>query len=62
MSGLQVDAINHLSIEVSDLKRSEDFYHHLLGFKPLGRDLWPDSGRNELLGEWSLQNFIYSRN
>jgi len=43
MSGLQVDAINHISIEVSDLKRSEEFYRHLLGFEPLGRDLWPDS-------------------
>ena len=62
MSGLQVDTINHISIEVSDLKRSEDFYHHLLGFEPLGRDLWPDSGPSVSFRTVQGQFLILSEN
>ncbi len=62
MSGLQVDTINHISIEVSDLKRSEEFYHHLLGFEPLGRDLWPDSGPSVSFRTAEGQSLILSEN
>lgn len=62
MSGLQVDAINHISIEVSDLKQSEDFYRHLLGFEPQGQDFWPDSGPSVSFRTAEGQSLILSGN
>ena len=62
MSGLQVNTINHISIEVSELKRSEELYHHLLGFEPMGRDLWPDSGPNASFRTAKGQSLILSEN
>ncbi len=62
MSGLQVNTINHISIEVSELKRSEELYHHLLGFEPMGRDLWPDSGPNASFRTAQGQSLILSEN
>ncbi len=62
MKGLQVDAISHISLEVSDLKRSEEFYHHLLGFEPMGRNLWPDSGPSASFRTAQGQSLILSEN
>ena len=59
---LKVDAINHISIEVLDLKRSEEFYQPLLGFEPLGHDLWPDCGRSISLRTAQGQSLILSEN
>ncbi len=60
MSGLQVEAINHISIAVSDLQRSEEFYHRILGFEPLGRDLWPDCEHNAAFKTGQGQSLILS--
>ncbi len=62
MSGLQVDSINHVSVAVSDLKASEEFYHHILGFEPQGRDLWPHCGPNASFKTGQGQSLILSEN
>lgn len=49
MSSPTITGISHILIEVSDLKRSEEFYGGLLGFKFIGRGLWPDEGETALL-------------
>ncbi len=49
MSNLQIEGISHLVVEVSDLKRGEEFYCSVLGFEPAGHDLWPDCGRSFLM-------------
>ncbi len=55
-----MDGISHLVIEVSDLKRSEEFYHDILGFELLGQDQIPNCGRNSVLGCASGQWLILS--
>lgn len=55
---MQVQGISHLAIEVKDLRQSEEFYRALLGFAPLGHDLWPDCGRSLLLQAASGQHLI----
>ncbi|HWP60886.1 MAG TPA: VOC family protein [Candidatus Acidoferrales bacterium] len=54
-----MDGMSHIVIEVSDLKRSEDFYR-LLGFKPLGSDRVPECGRNAVFGTACGQRVILS--
>ena len=41
-----IDRISHIVLAVSDLARSEAFYGELLGFRPLGRNLWSEEGDN----------------
>ncbi len=62
MGGLQVQGISHLVIEVSDIKRREEFYRQVLGFEPLSVDLGPDHGRNVLLQAASGQLLVLSEN
>lgn len=49
MGKLQIEGMNHLIVEVSDLKRGEEFYRTVLGFEPAGHDLWPDCERSLLM-------------
>jgi catechol 2,3-dioxygenase-like lactoylglutathione lyase family enzyme len=58
LAAMQVQGINHLVIEVKDLKGSEEFYCDLLGFEPAGRDLWPDCGRSLALRAASGQQLV----
>lgn len=57
---LSVSRISHLVLEVSDLRRSEEFYREILGFKFPGRDRWPDAGRSSLLAIAGDQHVILS--
>lgn len=57
---LSVSGISHLVLEVSDLQRGEEFYREILGFEILGRDRWPDAGRNSLLATAGDQHVILS--
>lgn len=57
---MQVHGISHLAVEVSDLGRAEEFYRGLLGFAPVGRDLWPECGRSLTLQAASGQHLILS--
>lgn len=56
-----MDAINHIIVEVSDLKRGEGFYR-LLGFEPVGYDGVPNCGRSAMLRTASGQWLILSQN
>ena len=60
MSKLQIEGMSHLVVEVSDLKRGEEFYRAVLGFKPAGHDLWPDCGRSLLMQAVRKQYLILS--
>jgi catechol 2,3-dioxygenase-like lactoylglutathione lyase family enzyme len=57
-----MEGISHVVIEVADLKRAEEFYRELLGFKSLGHDRLPGCGRNALLRAVSGQWLILSEN
>ncbi|MGH7845978.1 MAG: VOC family protein [Candidatus Binatia bacterium] len=57
-----MDGISHLVVEVSDLKRGEEFYRGILGFDLLGHDRFPDCGRSVLLQAASGQWLILSEN
>jgi catechol 2,3-dioxygenase-like lactoylglutathione lyase family enzyme len=54
-----MDGISHLVIEVSDLKRSEEFYHSL-GFSRVGNDLLPECGRSIAFATASGQWLVIS--
>lgn len=56
-----MECIGHIVIDVSDLKRGEEFYCDLLGFEPLD-DRLPECGRNALLQAASGQWLILSEN
>jgi len=53
-----MEGISHIAIEVSDLRRGEEFYSDLLGFESAGRDLVPGCGHNVSLqaasGQWLI--------
>jgi catechol-2,3-dioxygenase len=53
-----MESISHIAIEVSDLKRGEEFYREVLGFESVGYDRVPGCGRNVLLraasGQWLI--------
>ncbi len=44
----QVEGLSHLTIHVTDLDRSEDFYRDIMGLEPMGRDLVADDGPTSL--------------
>jgi catechol 2,3-dioxygenase-like lactoylglutathione lyase family enzyme len=44
-----VDGFSHLVVQVTDLNRSEKFYHEVLGLDFVGRDLVKEEGPNSLL-------------
>ena len=44
-----VDGLSHLLVQVTDLDRSEAFYHEVFGFDLVGRDLVAEEGPNALL-------------
>jgi catechol 2,3-dioxygenase-like lactoylglutathione lyase family enzyme len=51
---IMITALNHLTLAVSDIKRSFEFYHNVLGLKPLCR--W-DKGAYFLVGDlWFCLN------
>jgi len=55
---LFMEGINHIAIEVSDLKRGEEFYRDLLGFESSGWDSVPGCGRSVSLRASSGQCLI----
>lgn len=57
-----MEGINHIVIEVSDLKRGDEFYRDVLGFESLGYDRVPDCGHSVLLRATSGQWLILSEN
>ena len=57
---MELRGISHLAVEVRDLKQAGEFYCELLGFAPLGHDLWPDCGRSLLLQAASGQHLVLS--
>ncbi|NIO07677.1 MAG: hypothetical protein GTO40_06580 [Deltaproteobacteria bacterium] len=60
MSNLEVQGINHISVTVSDLKKSEEFYGRSLGLEPAGRDLWPQCGASQTFHAGAGQFLILS--
>ncbi|HEU4345981.1 MAG TPA: VOC family protein [Candidatus Binatia bacterium] len=56
-----MDGISHIVVEVSDLKRGEEFYR-LLGFESAGYDRVPECGRNASFRTASGQWLILSEN
>lgn len=57
-----MEGISHIVIEVSGLKRGEEFYCGVLGFESLGHDLIHGCGPNVLLRAVSGQWLILSEN
>jgi catechol-2,3-dioxygenase len=56
-----MDGISHLVIEVSDLKRGEEFYR-LLGFEAFGNNILPNCGDHKVFRMTSGQLLILSHN
>ncbi len=56
-----MEGISHVVIEVSDLKRAEEFYREVLGFELTGYDLPADCGRSVCLRAASGQALILSQ-
>jgi catechol 2,3-dioxygenase-like lactoylglutathione lyase family enzyme len=54
-----MDGISHIVIEVSDLKRGEEFYR-ALGFRSLANDLLPECGRSSAFATASGQWLVIS--
>ena len=44
-----VDSFSHLTVQVSDLDRSEKFYQEVFGLDLIGRDLVNEEGPNSVL-------------
>ena len=61
MSYPTIAGINHIVIEVSDLKRSREFYKELLGFADTGQNFWPDCDETALLRTVTGQYLILCR-
>lgn len=49
ISGAAISGFSHLYVEVTDLDRSEKFYHEIIGLDLLGRGLVNEEGRNSTL-------------
>jgi catechol 2,3-dioxygenase-like lactoylglutathione lyase family enzyme/nitrite reductase/ring-hydroxylating ferredoxin subunit len=43
-----IEGLSHLTLHVTDLARSEEFYGGILGLDPMGRDLVSEDGPNSL--------------
>ena len=53
-----VDGFSHLVVHVTDLDRSEKFYHEVFGLDVLGRNLVSDEGENSLLAMNTRQRVL----
>ena len=53
-----VDGFSHLAVKVSDLDRSEKFYHEVFGLDLVGRNLVNEEGPNALLGMNTRQRIL----
>lgn len=59
---MKVQGISHLTIEVAQLKKAEEFYCGVLGFEPSGYNLWPECGNNAALKTAAGQWLVLSEN
>jgi Rieske Fe-S protein len=53
-----VDGFSHLTVQVTDLDRSETFYRDVFGLEVVGRDLVNDEGPNSLLAMNTRQRVL----
>ena len=53
-----VDGFSHLVVHVTDLDRSEKFYHDVFGLDVVGRDLVSDEGPNSLMAMNTRQRIL----
>lgn len=53
-----VDGFSHMVVQVTDLDRSEAFYHDVLGLDLVGRDLVAEEGPNSLLAMNTRQRIL----
>ncbi len=53
-----IDGFSHMVVQVTDLDRSEAFYHDVLGLDLLGRDLVAEEGPNSLLAMNTRQRIL----
>jgi Rieske Fe-S protein len=53
-----VDGFSHLTVQVTDLDRSEAFYRDVFGLEVVGRDLVNDEGPNSLLAMNTRQRVL----
>ncbi|MGE5537789.1 MAG: VOC family protein [Gemmatimonas sp.] len=53
-----VDGFSHLTVQVTDLDRSEAFYRDVFGLEVVGRDLVNDEGPNSLLAMNTRQRIL----
>lgn len=53
-----VDGFSHLVVHVTDLDRSEKFYHDVFGLDVIGRNLVNDEGENSLLAMNTRQRIL----
>ena len=53
-----IQGFSHLTVEVTDLDRSEKFYQEVFGLDPIGRDLVNEGRPNSLLGMNTRQRVL----
>src|SRR3954471_13538131 len=53
-----VDGFSHLTVQVTDLDRSETFYRDVFGLEVVGRDLVSEEGPNSLLAMNTRQRVL----
>ncbi len=53
-----IDGFSHMVLHVTDLDRSEKFYHDVFGLDVVGRDLVADEGPNSLLAMNTRQRIL----